>query len=315
MSKTQINISIPDAWKEQLDQMTTADISCADLIRKAIAEKYGFEVQLYGESCTSLAKFAKTYFSVTWSKKGPCEWGSSFILEPFQERFIKHIEDNKFTIATKFRNGGFTTLTILWAIWKCVTTPNLSIQFIANREVDAIALSRIADTYILQLPDSPQTDMGRCSRDAKEFLATKSCIHFHHAEASRGRSCTHMFIDEAAFIRRMDQKWKFLYPTVMQAEKLVVLSTQKNDDWTWFDEMYQDALAGKNSFKIFSSLYTESSHYADPKKNEEMKKAMGEAAWLQEVEQCKLFHPAPIGHAPGSQASKTQQTEQRQDEK
>jgi hypothetical protein len=285
MSKVQINISIPEAWKENLDTLVTSNVSCADLIREAISEKYGFNESI---TATNFPDFVKENFTTITSWNYACPDEKPFILEPFQEGFIKHIEDHKFTIATKFRQAGFSTLTLLWGLWECLNKPNLRVLYVCKRETDAIYLSRILDHYLNQMPN--KVSLTRNSRFEKSFAKTGSKMWFHGPEPARGKACSHIIIDEAAFFKDLERVWKFLFPSVVQADKVIISSTQKNGGWVYFDDLLRDAEEGKNSFKVYHSLYTDSSRYADPEKNAEMRKLMGETTWLQEIEQCKLLN-------------------------
>ncbi|MEL4395654.1 hypothetical protein AAEH73_21830, partial [Shewanella algae] len=69
------------------------------------------------EKCAlSFFYFCHKYVKILHPKKGL----SPFILYKYQRRVIKDYNNNRFNIISKFRQGGLTTVTLLWSLWKCI---------------------------------------------------------------------------------------------------------------------------------------------------------------------------------------------------
>ena len=59
--------------------------------------------------------FAANYVEIRSLKEGDVK----FKLYGFQERVLSEFERYQFNIVRKFRQGGLTTLAVLWSLWQC----------------------------------------------------------------------------------------------------------------------------------------------------------------------------------------------------
>lgn len=116
-----------------------------------------------------------------------------------------------------------------------------------------------------------------------KFKYVKTTIWFYTLEAARGKSLTHLILDEAAFIPKIETHWKAMYPTISTGGRCTVVSTQ-NGPKTWFNTILEDARNARNDFKEFKCSYLEHPIYNDTKWAKETKKVLGKKGWLQEVE-------------------------------
>ena len=77
------------------------------------------------------------YFFTTWCKiLHPKKGLIPFTLYPYQKRWLDTIENNRFVISTKFRQGGFTTTTLLYFLYKCLFNLDKNVLYVCgtNRE-------------------------------------------------------------------------------------------------------------------------------------------------------------------------------------
>src|SRR5947208_715269 len=60
-----------------------------------------------------------------------------FELFPYQVRLYDHLEDNRFTIFSKFRQGGFSTELAIYGLWKCLFRLDQSVLWLAKTDREA----------------------------------------------------------------------------------------------------------------------------------------------------------------------------------
>lgn len=234
--------------------------------------------------------FAETYLKVAHLRRGIIP----LRLYDFQKRLIKEYHDNRFVVVKKFRQGGFTSMTALYALWQCMFHHNRKFIFLSKSDREAVSVGEIVSEVIAQLPEQLCLLLTHNSNHEKKFEITNSSISFTTPQACCSKVFTHLIIDEAAFIPDMENHWKSLYPTFGDNGKCFVVSTV-NDIDNWFEGLYNGAANGHNSFKIFDVSYKEHPDYQDPKWEEQVRKNLGEKLWLQEIEGCFLGStPTPL---------------------
>lgn len=227
--------------------------------------------------------FSETYIKFLHPKKGLVP----FQLHTYQKRLIKQYENEKYNLVIKFRQGGFTTLTIVYALWLAMFRLDQRILVIGKTDREAVHIGKIVKLIIENLPSWLKPRLDKNNEHEKYIADTNSNIWFYPPSAARSKSCTLIVIDEAAFIPNMDAHWKAIWPIVATGSKVIVISTT-NGIGNWFSETVQDAEEGKNNFKLFQCSYKEHPDYDDPEKIDMMKRILGPKSWLQEVEGCFL---------------------------
>jgi hypothetical protein len=206
-----------------------------------------------------------------------------FILYKYQRKVIKEYEINRFNMISKFRQGGLSTVSVLWGLWKCMFQKDQQIYFLSKTDREALVAGDIArkamDNFPYWLYDKNHADI---TKHEKNFVDIGSKICFYTPEAARGKSATYIMIDEAAFIDNMSEHWKAMYPVVAAGGNVEVISTV-NGLGNWYEETYHEAQSGKNFFNIIDLDYWEHPLYANPKWAEESRVNLGEKGWQQEI--------------------------------
>lgn len=236
--------------------------------------------QEFRQCAESFEYFSNAYLKAYHPKQGVIP----LFLYPFQNRLIETYEKERFVIGTKFRQGGFTTITVGYLLWLCMFRKDQTILCTCKTDAEAIHLGRLFPYFINFLPDWLKPKLRRNNDHSKEFEDTGSSIGFHIFEAACGRSLTHLFIDEAAFIPKMDRHWMALFPTIACGGKAYVLSTT-NGVGNWFYDIYQKAKKGENDFEVFRADYWEHPSFNNPEWAKNMRSCLGEKGWLQEIMQ------------------------------
>jgi hypothetical protein len=207
-----------------------------------------------------------------------------FILYKYQRRVIKEYDKHRFTIISKFRQGGLTTVTELWLLWRCLFKFDQQIMFLSKTDREAIAAGDILNRAVENLPSwlRPNRADGKWNDHVKQFTETGGNMFFYTPEAARGRSITYLIIDEAAFVQDMEEQWKAIYPTMSTGGRCIVVSTV-NGIGNWYHEIFQDALEKKNKFHPIELDYWEHPDYNDPQWVEDTKAQLRDKGWRQEV--------------------------------
>ncbi|RDJ35605.1 MAG: hypothetical protein DWQ19_12370 [Crenarchaeota archaeon] len=205
----------------------------------------------------------------------------------YQKRVIECYNEHRFNILSKFRQGGLTTISVAWGLWRCLFKTGQRIMVVSKTDREAIAAGEVAKTIMEYLPSWLQPETDKCNEHEKQFKTTGSVLWFYTVEAARGKSITILIIDEAAFISDMGKHWKALYPVISTGGSCEVVSTV-NGMGNWYEEMYHGAEAGKNKFNIIELDFWEHPLYNNPEWIEEQRSALGEKGFAQEIERSFL---------------------------
>lgn len=224
--------------------------------------------------------FAEKYLMIDH----PTEGMKTLSLYPYQERLIQTYQDHRFVIYKKFRQGGFTTMSIAYGLWKAIFQPKQTIMVIGMTDRQAVNTGEIAHRFIDNMPEWVRPKLGRKNQHVIEFPTTGSRIFFVSPVASRGKAASLLIIDEAAFIKKMDKHWKSVFPCVASGGRVIVNSTiNVHEPQTWFEKTYNAAVRKENTFYVFESNHKEHPSYANEEWVNNMRSHMGEFAYKQEV--------------------------------
>lgn len=271
-------------WVDVLSKFYTLDKMELDIpIGETTNDLNEFDAEKQIEEIVKCAKnffyWCHRYVKILHTKYGTIP----FVPYSYQRRAIEEFENKKFNMVSKFRQGGLTTIAVLWGLWKCGYQKDQQIYFLSKTDREALAAGDIArramDNFPYWMFDSRQTDI---TKHEKKFNDVGSKLCFYTPEAARGKSATNIIIDEAAFIDNMDEHWKAMYPVVAAGGSVQIISTV-NGIGNWYEECYREAEVGKNFFNIIDLDYWEHPTYANPIWAEEMKSNLGEKGWRQEV--------------------------------
>jgi len=206
-----------------------------------------------------------------------------FVLYNYQRKVIQEYEDHRFNIISKFRQGGLTTVTLLWGMWRCMFQLDQQIMILGRTDRDATDIGMMVDRSIENFPEwlKPKKD-GKWNDHMKMFTDTGSALKFHSPEAARGKSVTFLIVDEAAFIDDMDKHWKAMWPILSTGGGCTLVSTV-NGLGNWYEQTYHEAQEKQNRFNVIDLDYWEHPDYNDDEWVKEQKAQLGEKGFLQEV--------------------------------
>ena len=223
--------------------------------------------------------FAHKYIKILHPKRGLIP----FVCYKYQHKVIGDYDTHRFNIVSKFRQGGLTTLTELWGMWRCMFKEDQQIVLISKTDREAIAAGEIINRAVDHLPvwmkPSPE---GKWNDHKKEFHETGGSLSFHTPEAARGLAITYLILDEAAFIPEMDKHWKAMYPTLSTGGNCIVISTV-NGLGNWYEKYYHRSKRSGKPFHVIDLDFTAHPEYNDPAWETDQRAQLGEKGWQQEV--------------------------------
>ena len=234
--------------------------------------------------CTqSFSYFCHKYVKILHPTKGLIP----FIIYKYQNKCIQKYESSRFNIISKFRQGGLTTVTLLYGMWRCMFKLDQQIMLLSKTDREATIIGMIVDRAVEYLPEwlKPNKDSGKWNDHLKQFMETGGNMMFYSPEAARGKATSLLIIDEAAFIPDMETHWKAMWPVLSTGGNCVVISTV-NGVGNWYEETYSAAKEKLNMFNVIDLDYWEHPDYCDSKNPNwsiEQKAQLGERGFLQEV--------------------------------
>lgn len=230
----------------------------------------------------SFPYFCQKYIKILHPVKGLVP----FLIFKYQARCISEYKTHRFTIISKFRQGGLTTVTLLYGLYKCMFELDQQIVTLSKTDREAVGTGMIIDRAVEHMPEwlRPKKD-GKWNDHLKQFPDTGGSLQFYSPEAARGKSVTFLIIDEVAFIPDMETHWKSMWPVLSTGGSCVLVSTV-NGLGNWYEETYTKAKAGENKFHVIDLDYWEHPDYStktNPGWADEQRSQLGERGFLQEV--------------------------------
>lgn len=263
------------AYNKKYFEFTKYELEIDPDEREEDIEKYDVHRQQQEiiKCANSFAYFCHKYLKILHPVQGLIP----FILYKYQREVIRHYEKNRFNIISKFRQGGLTTVTLLWGMWRCMFQLDQQVMLLSKTDREATDIGMIVDRAIEHLPSwlAPQKSQ-KWNDHLKQFTDTGGNMKFYSPEAARGKAVTFLILDEAAFIDGMEDHWKAMWPVLSTGGSCAVVSTV-NGFGNWYHQTFVDAKEGRNKFwNIIELDYWAHPQYDDEKWVREQKAQLGE---------------------------------------
>jgi len=206
-----------------------------------------------------------------------------FVLYKYQRMVVDCYKQHKYNMVSKFRQGGLTTVAVLYGLWMAMYKNDQQIYVLSKTDREALAAGDIAKKAMDNFPHWIfNENKAEINKHEKQFNDVGSKICFYTPEAARGKSASLIIIDEAAFIPGMHDHWKAMYPVVATGGCINVVSTV-NGLGNWYEETYHAAQARENFFNVIDIDYWEHPVYANPDWVKITRLNLGEKKWQQEI--------------------------------
>lgn len=225
----------------------------------------------------SFIEYAKENFKIRHWKKGLIPFESNKSLEDLANL----LNNNKYVIASKYRQGGFSHFNYLWALYKCLTEENQ--KFLLFFRTDS-EICRYLNTQVCattgNLPFNP--GIVRHNDHRIEFN-NGNCIWFLTPSRVCGLNFNSLIIDEAAFFRDddLERHYAALTPLFHYCNNVFLVSTP-NGKRGLFYKLHQDALLGESHYVAYEASYKDHPDFQSEEWEISTQKNLGEKGWRQE---------------------------------
>ncbi len=196
--------------------------------------------------------FMRTYCVIQHPVKGKMK----FDLYPFQEKTLLDLKDHDYNIILKARQLGISTLSAGYSLWLMNFHSDKNILVIATKQ--DVAKNLVTKVRVMH-KELPSWLKQSCIEDNKLSMRYKNGSQIKAVsstgEASRSEALSLLLIDEAAFIKNIDEIWTASQQTLATGGKCIALSTP-NGMGNWFHKTWTDAEAGTNNFNFIKLHWT-----------------------------------------------------------
>ncbi len=182
-----------------------------------------------------------------------------FHLYKFQENCLDDFKDNRFNIILKSRQLGLSTLSAGFILWKMIFNQDFNALVIATKVTVAKNLVEkvrvMHDLLPVWLRDGGNSSVedNKLSLKLKNGSQVKAIAS--SPDAGRSEALSLLVVDEAAFIRDIDEIWLSAQSTLSTGGSAIVLSTP-NGVGNWFHKMWVEGENGTNGFNCIKLHWT-----------------------------------------------------------
>ena len=173
-----------------------------------------------------------------------------FKMFDYQESMVSDYMENRFNVILKARQLGISEVTASYAAWLMLFHRNKNILVMATKAETAKNIIKKVKMALKKLPPFLQlaniTTDNRLSVELDNGSQIKAIAS--SADAGRSEALSLLIIDEAAFVKNLEELWTGLLPTVTAGGNIIMLSTP-NGVGNLFHKVYTDAEQGLNEFK------------------------------------------------------------------
>jgi hypothetical protein len=182
-----------------------------------------------------------------------------FHLYPFQEECLTDFKDNRFNIILKSRQLGLSTLSAGFILWKMLFNQDFNALVIATKVTVAKNLVEkvrvMHDLLPVWLRDGGNSSVedNKLSLKLKNGSQVKAIAS--SPDAGRSEALSLLVVDEAAFIRDIDEIWLSAHSTLSTGGSAVILSTP-NGVGNFFHKTWVAGESGENGFNCINLHWT-----------------------------------------------------------
>ena len=188
--------------------------------------------------------FMRNYCYIQHPKRGKIK----FNLFPFQEDSLSELRDNRYNVILKSRQLGISTLSAGFALWSMLFAEDFNVLVIATTQ--EVAKNLVTKVRVMH-DNLPRWLKGTVEADNKLSLKFKNGSQIKAVSSAttgaRSEALSLLIVDEAAFIRNIEEIWIASQATLSTGGGAIVLSTP-NGVGNWFHQTWADAESGINGF-------------------------------------------------------------------
>lgn len=179
-----------------------------------------------------------------------------FNLYDFQETALTELRDNRYNVILKSRQLGISTLAAGFALWSMLFKEDFNVLVIATTQ--EVAKNLVTKVRVMH-DNLPSWLRGTIEADNKLSLKFKNGSQIKAVSSAttgaRSEALSLLVIDEAAFIRNIEEIWIASQATLSTGGGAIVLSTP-NGVGNWFHQTWADAESNINGFHTIKLHWT-----------------------------------------------------------
>ena len=205
--------------------------------------------------------FMRNYIKVQHPIKG----NIPFALFEYQERFVRHMHENRFTITLQPRQCGKTLTVAMYLLWYAMFNEDATLLIASKNQGHALEIAARVRFAYEELPNWIKCGFKYYNRHNIEFDNGSRIISEATTEKTgRGLAITKIYLDELAFVnpRIQEELWASLTPTLSTGGSAIISSTP-NGDTELFASLWRgantvgDGKPGTNGYAPFSVHWRE----------------------------------------------------------
>jgi len=166
--------------------------------------------------------FMRNYCYIQHPKRGKIK----FNLFPFQEDSLTELRDNRYNVILKSRQLGISTLSAGFALWSMLFNEDFNVLVIATTQ--EVAKNLVTKVRVMH-DNLPSWLKGTVEADNKLSLKFKNGSQIKAVSSAttgaRSEALSLLIVDEAAFIRNIEEIWIASQATLSTGGGAIVLST------------------------------------------------------------------------------------------
>jgi hypothetical protein len=173
-----------------------------------------------------------------------------FKLRPYQEKIVRAMQHNRWTILLIGRQAGKSETSSAFAYWFACFHSDKNILLASNKQKGATDLMNRIKFMYENTANFLRPGVKFYNRGSVEFDNDSKIWSEATTETTgRGRSISLFISDELAFVNKriQEEMWASIFPTLATGGSCVVMSTP-NGDSELFAELWRGAEAGTNGF-------------------------------------------------------------------
>lgn len=205
----------------------------------------------YRKCATDPQYFIRKYCYIQHAVRGKI----LFDLYGYQDACIKGFQDHQYNIILKGRQVGLSTAVACYALWMMLFFRDKNVLVVATKQDVAknlVTKVRYAFDNLPKWLQSPCIENNKLSLKFKNGSAIKAVAASE--DAGRSEALSLLILDEAAFIRNVDEIWKAANPTLSTGGKAIIISTP-NGVGNFFHMKYSEAVQEIGGIKIGEESY------------------------------------------------------------
>lgn len=219
----------------------------------------------------------------------PTQGAIKFKLYDIQKKFIEEFLKRDYIIVNKSRQVGMTTLMSSIVLWKAIFFENQKIIILSVKDQKAKQFLKKVYYVYDRLPDFLKNEDPDLKRNQHEIefdsgssISSEATGNVAAESVARGETANLLVVDEAAFIKKFEEIWKAIAPTLSRGGKCVLISTP-NGISNYFYELWDGAQKKKNEFFPFFVNWRDVPEY-DENWYKKIRPNFSDKEWAQEYE-------------------------------